>query len=103
MDEDDLYGDTHQPYNNSKIRLNTAAYFKRMLQKDLSALEADHKFKISCGETDLLSYVHDGMKQLRTQLANLETHCNREPPVLSKQRSQAKKEAAKSSEKYVSI
>lgn len=51
----------HTPYQNCKILLNKRAYCKELLLQDLASLKKDHKFRMSCGETELLIYLTQAM------------------------------------------
>ena len=45
------------PYQNTKILLNTWDNYKKLLDRDIKALENDYMFKKSCGETELLPFI----------------------------------------------
>ena len=63
--------DLHLPYQNNRMHLNTREYYQKMINKDMTELEKDYKYKLSSGEKELLPYVQDGIKQLKIQTNNL--------------------------------
>jgi len=54
--------DLHLPYQNNRMHLNTREYYQKMINKDMTELEKDYKYKLSSGEKELLPYVQDGIK-----------------------------------------
>ena len=49
-----------------------------MLEDDFEALKKDHKFRLSCGETDLLIYLTQAMNQIQEQLKDLRLQKDKE-------------------------
>jgi hypothetical protein len=64
--------DPHMAYRNCKIRLNTRAFYRGILEKDMKDLEADHQFKKSCGEPELLEFVQQAIEHTSSQLISLD-------------------------------